>query len=358
MSEVRADAAHQGFIDWMKAIGMVLIVVGHVVGAPDSLFNSVSAPIYSKQLGVAFFVFIAGWGLARNTYPRLETVYRRLFEIVVLGLICAVFMSAVTWVTVGDLAESNYLPLVGGVNVFLNYFPANPTTWYIGMYIHLMLFWFLFLQRGVAVWWLPIALIAEILIRAGFLHAGLPFTGYMMLTNWLSVFLIGYQLAGTTDHRATRRAFGFTAIWAGVLYAWLTLQAGLSFDGNFPTRLPSEGDSSLLLASFLVTAIYLFNTLMAFTVFRSIPVPRAISFIARHTLLIFILHMPLIYAVSEDIYAVFPSPWMGKTAMTVIVFSALGLLSHVAHHTLRLPEIRAFLWRNLVASKAAVSSSD
>jgi fucose 4-O-acetylase-like acetyltransferase len=132
-------AAHQNFIDWLKATGMILIVIGHTVGSPDALFNSVSAPIYSKQLGVAFFVFVAGWGLGNHHRPRFEEAFKRLFPILFYGGVCALLMSAITWIDIHDLAESNYLPLALGVNVFLNYFPANPTTWYIGMYLHLVL---------------------------------------------------------------------------------------------------------------------------------------------------------------------------------------------------------------------------
>src|SRR3954454_22974175 len=49
------------FVDWMKALGMTVIVYGHVTRAVP-----LTAPIYPKQLGVAFFLFASGFTLARE----------------------------------------------------------------------------------------------------------------------------------------------------------------------------------------------------------------------------------------------------------------------------------------------------
>ena len=45
----------QHFIDWLKAVGMFIIVFGHVVGEP---FNQFTVPVYPKQLGVTLFIFV------------------------------------------------------------------------------------------------------------------------------------------------------------------------------------------------------------------------------------------------------------------------------------------------------------
>jgi peptidoglycan/LPS O-acetylase OafA/YrhL len=47
------------YIDWLKAVGIFLIVFGHYFGEP---YNQFTQPIYPKQLGVDFFVFMMGWG--------------------------------------------------------------------------------------------------------------------------------------------------------------------------------------------------------------------------------------------------------------------------------------------------------
>ena len=54
------------FIDWMKGLGLLLIVSGHVSATADHLLP----PIYPKQLGVAFFLFVSGYSLARETQAR------------------------------------------------------------------------------------------------------------------------------------------------------------------------------------------------------------------------------------------------------------------------------------------------
>ena len=58
---------HQPIIDWLKVVGMVLILLGHLVG---KYTNDLSPPIYPKQLGVAFFLFAAGYSLARERRSR------------------------------------------------------------------------------------------------------------------------------------------------------------------------------------------------------------------------------------------------------------------------------------------------
>jgi len=137
---------HQSFVDWMKAVGMLLIVTGHIIGSPYHIFNEISQPIYTKQLGVVFFVFVMGWGLANETRTGLRVVYNRIFPMYFYGGACALLVSCIFYYARGDIDASNYLPFFLGANVLLNYFPANPTTWYIGTYIHIVLFWYFFVQ--------------------------------------------------------------------------------------------------------------------------------------------------------------------------------------------------------------------
>src|SRR5688572_1729008 len=104
-------------------------------------------PVYQKQLGVAFFVFAMGFTLARERRQPWRVVYNRVFEVWTMGLLFAFVMSAIGLMFWGDANESNYLPLSGVTTFYMNDFPANPTTWYIGTYIHLLLLWALVLRR-------------------------------------------------------------------------------------------------------------------------------------------------------------------------------------------------------------------
>ncbi|MEO1082434.1 MAG: acyltransferase [Pseudomonadota bacterium] len=338
---------HESFIDWMKAAGMILILTGHVFGSPYVLFNSVTAPIYSKQLGVAFFIFIAGWGLAHNQRDRADTAYRRLFDILFFGVIFAVFMSAVTWVQTKDLAESNYLPLMFGANVFFNYFPANPTTWYIGMYTQLIVLWWWLVPQRVSLWMLPAALAIEIAVRALVLEADRAFTAYMLVSNWVSVFLLGFLLAAWRDRRRPFVGLTLLVMWIGVLLLWNSGHEVMAFDGSFPTRFGESGELSPWLVSALVSVMYLVNTAFAFFVFRCFRAPAPVRFIARHTLFVFILHMPLIYASADWVYSASSVPLLSRSLMIVFVLITLALLSAVVHRLLPVSLIRDALWKRL-----------
>ena len=74
------------FIDWMKCTGMFLIVMGHVAGRPT---NYLLPPVYPKQLGVAFFIFVMGYSLARETKAVRRVIFDRLLRIYLFGRACS-----------------------------------------------------------------------------------------------------------------------------------------------------------------------------------------------------------------------------------------------------------------------------
>ena len=104
-------------LDAMKALGMGVIVFGHVAASAP---GATVGPINTKQLGVAVFVFITGFTLSRERRPVAETVCRRLFEFLLLAFCVALTTSAIAWTSIRDLQESNYLPLLFGANVVLD----------------------------------------------------------------------------------------------------------------------------------------------------------------------------------------------------------------------------------------------
>ena len=81
-------------IDWLKCLGITLIVYGHVAAwAPLADLP----PIYSKQLGVAFFLFASGFSLSVETREPRHVAFNRLFEIYLFGIPCAVLVSVVSF---------------------------------------------------------------------------------------------------------------------------------------------------------------------------------------------------------------------------------------------------------------------
>src|SRR5689334_24124543 len=116
------------FVDWMKALGMTVIVYGHVTRAVP-----LTPPVYPKQFGVALFLFAGGFTLARDRRPVVQAVFKRLFQTWLFAFVLAAALAVAGATTGSGLALSNFLPLVGANLVFDN-FPANPTTWYLGTY--------------------------------------------------------------------------------------------------------------------------------------------------------------------------------------------------------------------------------
>jgi hypothetical protein len=217
------------FIDWFKCLGMTLIVYGHVFawGPLNRL-----APINAKQLGVALFLFGAGYSLATDGRGRGRVLFNRLFEVFLFGLGVAALSSLLT----GRLQPSNYLPFFLGANVLRDAFPANPTSWYLGTYIQLMVLWAAVMaRRRVTGAVLACALAAEIVARAAIMQAAGIYTAYMLLPNWATVFLMGVWY-GQARSRATTLSFGggtaALALLGIALALWSIGSARLPFEAS------------------------------------------------------------------------------------------------------------------------------
>ena len=94
----RVPARPYPFVDWMKALGMSVIVYGHVAHATTV---PLTPPIYLKQFGVAFFLFATGFTLARERRSAGETVFNRLFQVYLFGLSLALLLTIVNLSTGG-----------------------------------------------------------------------------------------------------------------------------------------------------------------------------------------------------------------------------------------------------------------
>jgi fucose 4-O-acetylase-like acetyltransferase len=290
------------FIDWMKCVGMFLIVMGHVASRPT---NHLLPPIYAKQLGVAFFIFVMGYSLASETKPARRVLFDRLFEIYLWGWTFALLSSAAMFVARGTLQLSNYEPLLFGVNVVVDNFPANPTTWYIGTYLHILLLWAVVLRRlRVRPWMVAAAVAAEVDLRALLIGAAGRYVAYMLLSNWISVFLLGQLLgqreAATATAGSRRRRWqapGALLLLAVFLLAWYRLVGPTVRDYTFPFMRLSlgRGPEQTLLTALGVSAVYLTVTWLVFRAVMRLPKVEWVCFFARSTLVIFIAHMPLYY---------------------------------------------------------------
>jgi hypothetical protein len=339
------------FIDYLKCCGMALIVYGHTAGwAPLAIFP----PVYLKQLGVAFFLFALGYSLAREVRATAEVLFARLFDIYFFGLTAAVLVSAYWLAADGRWVASNYLPYLAGANVFFNQFPANPTTWYVGSYLHFLLLWAVVLRTvRVRPRMLVGALVVEILVRAMMLQYVGNYIAYMTLPNWISVFLLGYYMS----QRQVIAAPGPAWVWAiGLVvcgYLWFAIAANAPLVRTFPLMRPVDPSvTSTVMVSCAISALYLGATSFAFATFSKLPAAAVVTFIARNTIVIFIAHMPIIFALLR-VLPDRPDTLLWRTAILMIVsLPGLAVVSHVVRQIPLISSSRAWLHARLVPGGA------
>lgn len=344
---------YQPWIDWLKFLAMVLILGGH--SGMDDLIGPRFNPINPKQLGVAFFVLITGYTLAQGLRSSLETVIRRYTPVLIYGLLIAIAFSFVGWLVRRDLGESNYLPFLFGLNTFWeNAFPANPSTWYIGTYLQLLVVWAVLLNRLRASWLLFFVLTAiEIVIRALWMSNQRDFNAYMSVTSWLPMLMAGMILGQENSaspnsphsgslHRLLQQPWlaPVAAVSLVVfLLAWSRLVESCGITKSNPFgRIPiSNGTMSCILTSAAVSLQYGFYTAATLALVYPLPCPRWIRFLSRHTLWVFLAHMPVRDVLTPLYYPWFKPDWFRQLANFLVLFVGLAWVSEAMSRWLKLP---------------------
>jgi hypothetical protein len=203
----------------MKAIGIAVIVYGHVAHATTV---ALTPPVYLKQFGVTLFVFVTGFTLAGERRAPRSVVLARLFPIYFYGSLIAALIAIAAAATGGGFEPTNALPFLAGVNVIFDHFPANPSTWYVGTYLHLLLLWAVLFRRvPITPWTIAAVMAIEIGARALLdVSAGL-YVGYMAVTSWLTVFLLGmrYGAQGDAARRSSPLPFAIALVAGVALWA-------------------------------------------------------------------------------------------------------------------------------------------
>jgi hypothetical protein len=338
------NAERYSFLDWMKCLGMAVIVFGHVTSRLDHM----TPPFFPKQLGVAFFLFAAGFSLARERRPAGRVLFNRLFEIFLFGLAFAFIMSVISYVRVGRIAPSNYLPFFFGSNVVFNNFPANPTTWYIGTYIHILVLWAVAL-RGVRVrlWAVALTAVAEVLVRAALLGGVGPFVAYMAVPNWATVFLFGLYCGQRHETARPADLAPGVLLFFLLLVTWPAVGAGLWPRWAFPFMDPAAGGlAGLLLTSASITALYFAYTWLAYQLTMRFRARQSVGFFARNTVIIFIVHMPVVYGFQELIGG-WPT-WPRVAVEFSVCFVGLALLSELVCRLVAPKSLRDAIWSRFV----------
>jgi len=344
------------FIEWMKAVAMLVVVYGHTNG--HAIINP-TLPANVKQIGVVFFVMVTGYLLANERRYWPKVLYNRLFEILFFGALVTVVVSIVSYFLIGDLNESNYLPFMLGLNVIFNNFPANPSLWYIGTYIHLLIVWALLLRHiRVQAWMIVVVIPVEIVVRALLMHSAGDFIAYQLLTNWMSILLLGMYLGQQSkgdklDSSKMSLVFYSALLFVAIIaWMWATRMLGVTESNPFGRfQIGSETVKQLSSAT-SVSLVYLIWGTLGFQIFRRLHAGPIVQFFSRNSLLIFIIHMPLIYASQDWLIELLGDDSQSFLRLAVnmlIFFVGLGLLSEVIRRLINPITIRNSLEKQFLA---------
>jgi peptidoglycan/LPS O-acetylase OafA/YrhL len=316
-------------LDWLKAIGITLVVYGHVAHASTVAWTP---PIYVKQLGVSLFLFATGFTLARERRPAVAVLVRRLLPVYLYGLATAAAITMIGLVGHTGLAPSNYLPFLGGANVVFDHFPANPTTWYLGTYLHAVVLWAVWLQRvrvGPAM--ILVAIAIEIPARALLTSWAGPYVAYMLLTNWLAVFLAGLAWGARPLAPPRGSAVRYLAALVGGLAGWALAMRPLGFTPTFPfmtlDRWPAV--TGAVAVSAAASLLYLSAAVLTFEAGQRVSAPRPVRFLARNSLIIVLVHMPVFMALNPVLTGLGLSYWSKVAIELALCLPGLAVLSAV-----------------------------
>jgi len=343
---------HLDWIDWMKCAGIFIIVFGHVAGAP---INLLTPPIFPKQLGVAFFVFVMGFSLANEHRLPRSVVLRRLFTMYFFGFAIALLLSVIHLITIGSITKSNYMPFLGGINVLFNFFPANPTTWFIGTYLHLLLLWAVALRRiRVTPWILAFSLLFEVIVRTVLICKVGNYVAYMLFPNWLTVFMLGIFWGRVPDAKISRLTHVWLPACVTILLVLAWFNQTVSFGKDFPFRMidgfPQWPGAAAV--SLMVSLLYLSFSILLYSVTRRLLAPSWVKFFARNTVIIFIAHMPVFYALQGWLSIYFQSYAPQAFLQLMVCLFGLSLVSELVMKLVKPERLREHFFRHFALEPA------
>jgi hypothetical protein len=333
------------FVDWLKTIGLALIVYGHVAMSSSP---RVVPPVYQKQLGVAFFVFAMGFTLVRERRSHWRVAYNRIFEVWTMGLTFALLMSTIGLEFWGDANESNYLPLAGITTFYMNDFPANPTTWYIGTYVHLLLVWALVLRRvRITAAGLFALAVSEIGVRAVLIAVMGRYSAYMFIGNWITLLALGIWMGKQERLPVLRSRPSAVVVLLSLAIGWPLVAGQIPWRLEFPFMgLPLGTWTAAFVVSVAASVVYFSYTIATYAVARTLPASAVARFFARNTVIVFIAHMP-VYYLMQWLLVPITTYAVRVTLEFFVCFVLLAVISEGLRAVLRLDVLRERLGRYL-----------
>jgi hypothetical protein len=133
------------------------------------------------------------------------------------------------------------------------------------------------------------------------------------LTNWLSLLLLGMWSGQRPTRDVVPHSRGVAplpeiAALITLALAWprMISAVGLVEDFPFARIVAPSVVASLVATSAAVSFLYLAYTVLVFRITTRLAEHLAVRFLAENTLIVFIIHMPLVYLLAPRLYSVVP----------------------------------------------------
>jgi hypothetical protein len=183
--------------------------------------------------------------------------------------------------------------------------------------------------------------------RALLMQTAGAFVAYMLAPNWSTVFLLGcwHQQRPRPSASST---LPLTALVVAIL-SWSFLTKSMPFLSTFPfMRLQgSDGFGSVLVVSLMISVIYAGVTELVYRCVSPLPAPRLVQFVARNTLIVFLAHMPLYFAVAPIVMRWHLHRAAGSTIYFILCLAGLAWLSEGIRHVVQPRVLREKLYEQL-----------
>jgi hypothetical protein len=201
---------------------------------------------------------------------------------------------------------------------------------------------------------IAVALVVEIAVRALLIRDVGLFVAYQALPNWLTVFLLGLYYGQRAVGGAVAPGLPVTAGLLAAGAVWVFAVAAPE-PYRFPFNVFSAGDpwADSAVTSAAVSLDYAVFTLLAFAVAARLPGNRVVDFFSRTTLFVFIVHMPVFYAMRPAVNDAVPS-WAGRTAIFLLTgFVLMAVLGDIVNRVVPAKALRDRTWAWLTGRRPA-----
>jgi hypothetical protein len=171
----------------------------------------------------------------------------------------------------------------------------------------------------------------EIPVRTMLIAWAGPYVAYMMLTNWLAVFLAGLAWGARPDTQPRGSSLPYVVALGGGLTVWALAMRAVGFTPLFPFMTIDRWPllAGTLAISAAASILYLSATLLTFGAMRRLTAPGPVRFLARHSLVIVLAHMPIFFALNPVLSEMGVSYAAKVVIHLVLYLPGLALLSAI-----------------------------